>query len=68
MLEVTARRYLDNHAKKGGLELALRAEREAAHRNPSVMPSITTTCAHAGAGTPAVLSVQIVRPSWRRDR
>lgn len=44
-------------SREGGVELAVHAERQGGALN-RVMPCITTTYAHTGAGTPVVLSVQ----------
>jgi hypothetical protein len=48
--------YLDNHAKEVWSSL-FTLSGKVSHRN-RVMPCITTTYAHTGAGTPLVLSVQ----------
>jgi hypothetical protein len=48
--------YIDNHAKEVWSSLFTQSGK-VAHLN-RVMPSITTTYAHTGAGTPVVLSVQ----------
>jgi hypothetical protein len=48
--------YIDNHAKEVWSSLFTQSGK-VSHRN-RVMPCITTTYAHTGAGTPAVLSVQ----------
>ena len=48
--------YIDNHAKEVWSSLFTQSGK-VAHLN-RVMPSITTTYAHTGAGTPLVLSVQ----------
>jgi len=48
--------YIDNHAKEVWSSLFTQSGK-VAHRN-RVMPCITTTYAHTGAGTPLVLSVQ----------
>jgi hypothetical protein len=48
--------YIDNHAKEVWSSL-LTQSGKVSHRN-RVMPCITTTYAHTGAGTPVVLSVQ----------
>ena len=48
--------YIDNHAKEVWSSLFTQSGK-VAHLN-RVMPSITTTYAHPGAGTPLVLSVQ----------
>ena len=48
--------YIDNHAKEVWTSLLTRSGK-VSHLN-RVMPSITSTYAHTGAGTPLVLSVQ----------
>lgn len=48
--------YIDNHAKEVWSSLFMLSGK-VSHRN-RVMPCITTTYAHTGAGTPLVLSVQ----------
>ena len=48
--------YIDNHAKEVW-SLLFTQSGKASHRN-RLMPCITTTYAHTGAGTPVVLSVQ----------
>ena len=48
--------YIDNHAKEVWSSLFTQSGK-VSHRN-RVMPCITTTYAHTGAGTPVVLSVQ----------
>lgn len=48
--------YIDNHAKEVWSSLFTQSGK-VSHRN-RVMPCITTTYAHTGAGTPMVLSVQ----------
>lgn len=48
--------YIDNHAKEVWSSLFTQSGK-VSHRN-RVMPCITTTYAHTGAGTPLVLSVQ----------
>lgn len=48
--------YIDNHAKEVWSSL-FTLSGKVSHRN-RVMPCITTTYAHTGAGTPVVLSVQ----------
>jgi hypothetical protein len=48
--------YVDNHVKEVWSSLFTQSGK-VSHRN-RVMPSITTTYAHTGAGTPMVLSVQ----------
>lgn len=48
--------YIDNHAKEVWSSLFMRSGK-VSHLN-RVMPCITTTYAHTGAGTPLVLSVQ----------
>lgn len=48
--------YIDNHVKEVWSSLFTQSGK-VSHRN-RVMPSITTTYAHTGAGTPMVLSVQ----------
>lgn len=48
--------YIDNHAKEVWTSLFTQSGK-VTHLN-RVMPSITTTYAHTGAGTPVVLSVQ----------
>jgi hypothetical protein len=48
--------YMDNHAKEVWSSL-FTLSGKVSHRN-RVMPCITTTYAHTGAGTPVVLSVQ----------
>lgn len=48
--------YIDNHAKEVWSSLFTQSGK-VSHRS-RVMPCITTTYAHSGAGTPAVLSVQ----------
>ena len=48
--------YIDNHAKEVWSSLFMQSGK-VSHRN-RVMPCITTTYAHTGAGTPVVLSVQ----------
>ena len=48
--------YIDNHAKEVWSDL-FTLSGKVSHRN-RVMPCITTTYAHTGAGTPVVLSVQ----------
>ena len=48
--------YIDNHAKEVWSSLFTQSGK-VSHRN-RVMPCITSTYAHTGAGTPAVLSVQ----------
>jgi len=48
--------YIDNHAKEVWSSLYTQSGK-VSHRN-RVMPCITTTYAHTGAGTPLVLSVQ----------
>ena len=48
--------YIDNHAKEVWSSLFTQCGK-VSHRN-RVMPCITTTYAHTGAGTPVVLSVQ----------
>ena len=48
--------YIDNHAKEVWSSLYTKSGK-VSHRN-RVMPCITTTYAHTGAGTPLVMSVQ----------
>ncbi len=48
--------YIDNHSKEVWSALETKSGK-VSHRN-RVMPCITTTYAHTGAGTPVVLSVQ----------